>query len=246
MRSNTEWRMWGKCDPLWSVASWAGKEKQSATSWTDEAFYELGRSDWEDFLNLWRQYSNPQGAIVEIGCGAGRLTKHIADHFETVHALDVSQDMIDYARRINRSNVIFHIVEGTSIPVESANACFSAHVFQHLDGSESAMAYFREIHRTLKPGGSMMIHIPIESWPSGTGSFIKFLYKLRRVVISIRATALRGLIRIGFNRSLMTSQSFRPEQLLSDLSEIGFKSLQISIISVRSNGSAHAFVLGKA
>ena len=48
MKSNTEWELWGKSDPLYGVASWAGRERGGENPWTDEDFYALGE-DWLDF-----------------------------------------------------------------------------------------------------------------------------------------------------------------------------------------------------
>jgi ubiquinone/menaquinone biosynthesis C-methylase UbiE len=245
MQSNTEWQMWGKADPLWGVASWKGKERSAGTPWTDAEFYELGRSDWEDFQSLWRRYSSLGGTVVEIGCGAGRLTKHIADAFAELHAIDVSADMLQYAKRIGRPNVAFYLVDGYTIPVETASvdAVFSAHVFQHLDGLESAMAYFRDIARVLRNGGSLMVHLPISAWPEGTGRAIKALFELRRRLIALRAKALRGLIRRGYFVPLMTAQSFPMEYLHAELPKLGFKDVEVSIITTRSNAAVHPFVL---
>ena len=54
MKSNVEWKKWGEVDPLYAVASWAGKQRGQSNPWTDEEFYELGRSDWADFVRHWQ------------------------------------------------------------------------------------------------------------------------------------------------------------------------------------------------
>ena len=43
MKSNTEWKIWGKYDPLFGVANWRGRERTGTNSWTDEDFYSLGQ-----------------------------------------------------------------------------------------------------------------------------------------------------------------------------------------------------------
>src|SRR5258708_2555315 len=94
LKSNTEWKQWGKDDPLWGVASWDGKQKGGASPWTDEEFYALGESDWQDFLRHWRQYGIDTRSCLEIGCGAGRITRQLAKSFDRVYGVDVSEDMI--------------------------------------------------------------------------------------------------------------------------------------------------------
>lgn len=96
--SRLEWRKWGEIDPLFGVASWVGKGRNDAMPWTDKEFYRLGGDDWQDFLGLWQRYGLRPGACAEIGCGAGRITRHLAETFERVEAFDVSDGMVRYAK----------------------------------------------------------------------------------------------------------------------------------------------------
>src|ERR1051325_326677 len=96
--SNLEWQSWGKHDPLHGVATWPGKGKDGPAPWTDEDFYDLGRRDWDGYHSRWQQYGINYATCVEIGCGAGRITCQLVRDFQMVHALDVSSDMIAYAR----------------------------------------------------------------------------------------------------------------------------------------------------
>jgi SAM-dependent methyltransferase len=112
LKSNAEWKQWGKDDPVWGVASWASKRKNGVSPWTEEEFYALGQSDWRDFLGHWRQYESAQNCL-EIGCGAGRITKQLAMSFDHVYAVDVSEDMISRAQKVVESgNVEFSVVDG--------------------------------------------------------------------------------------------------------------------------------------
>jgi len=95
---NEEWKAWGKLDPLHGVATIPGRAKDDASLWTDDTFYELGVIDWNLFRPKWEQYGVNPRTCVEIGCGARRLTAHLASYFSFVHGLDVSAHMIDYVR----------------------------------------------------------------------------------------------------------------------------------------------------
>jgi 2-polyprenyl-3-methyl-5-hydroxy-6-metoxy-1,4-benzoquinol methylase len=97
LRTNSEWREWGRRDPLFGVASWSKKNVGGSNPWTDEEFYAIGQSDWREFEEHWRKYGYAAGTFVEIGCGAGRITSQLSLAFERGHALDVSEDMIRYA-----------------------------------------------------------------------------------------------------------------------------------------------------
>ena len=157
-QSNKEWQAWGERDPLYGVIPQPGRERDGATPWTDEEFYQTGRNDWEELLQRWRRYGVERESCVEIGCGAGRLTRHIAQDFAEVHGLDVAAGMIDYARQHVPANVHLHVTNGTSLPVpdHSVTAVFSVIVFLHFDRIEYAAAYFREMARALKPGGTIV------------------------------------------------------------------------------------------
>jgi ubiquinone/menaquinone biosynthesis C-methylase UbiE len=129
-KSNIEWKYWGEHDLLFGVAAWQGKEKSVGGGWTDNDFYNLGKSDWEDFLNHWEKYGVRKESIVEIGCGAGRLTKHMALTFEKVIGLDVSDGMISYAKKKcqEEKNVEFILIDGVKIPIDdnTISAVFSS------------------------------------------------------------------------------------------------------------------------
>lgn len=162
--SNTEWQKWGEFDPLWGVASWHGKRKQEGFPWTEDEFYKLGEMDWQDFVKHWSTYGLDTTSCLEIGCGAGRMTKQLAKTFAATHAIDVSAGMLEYARsNVQASSVEFHLTEGVEIPLpdESVSAVFSVHVFQHFDSLNNASAYFNQVARVMAPNSSLMIHLPI-------------------------------------------------------------------------------------
>jgi 2-polyprenyl-3-methyl-5-hydroxy-6-metoxy-1,4-benzoquinol methylase len=152
MRSNQEWIQWGVRDPLFGVASWPGHERGGPKGWTDQAFYELGKSDWDDFIARWVSYGVDTSSCLEIGSGAGRLTRHMATTFGHVYAVDVSVDMLDYAKKnIDTDNVTYEITNGQDLPMatESVTAAFSTHVFQHFDSPRHGARYFIELARVL-------------------------------------------------------------------------------------------------
>jgi ubiquinone/menaquinone biosynthesis C-methylase UbiE len=242
MKSNAEWERWGELDPLHAVASWPGKQAGAANAWTPAEFYALGESDWRDFSAHWRHYGLQPGHCVEIGCGAGRLTKHLAQDFQTVTALDVSPAQTKYARaQIPAANVTFCVTDGVRIPLlpVSAQAVFSTHVFQHFDQRTDAIDVLREAHRVLAAGGTLMIHLPLLQLPPLRGSgLIRRLLGAMELAKAFKAATLR---RAG--RPVMRMLCYEKSWLVSELCRLGFARVEFRSFPVKSNQSLHDFVL---
>ena len=242
LKSNAEWKQWGKDDPLWGVAKIAGKQKDGASPWTEGEFYALGESDWRDDLDQWRQYGINTLSCLEIGCGAGRLTRQIAMSFDHVYAVDVSEEMISLARKaIISANVEFSIIDGLHLPQSecSVKAIFSTHVLQHLDSVEVGFSYFREFFRVLDAGGTMMVHLPLYKFPY-VGRFrvlMLFQYAVYRALDNIKTDIRR---RVGVR--MMRWTPYPLESLSLFLSNLGFKRVEFRIFPMTSNGDPHTFV----
>jgi SAM-dependent methyltransferase len=246
LASNVEWRKWGETDPLYAVASWGGKQKNGPDAWTDEDFYKLGESDWKDFRKHWEAYGLNKETCLEIGCGAGRITAQLASYFDNVHALDVSDKMIDYARKHCKPSVIFHVSNGVDIPLnsESITSCFSTHVFQHFDCLSVGRRYFAEIARVLKPDGTLMVHLPVYQWPPLSRGF-NFLHTVQKRIQDIKAMARRTLMRLDIDRPIMRALGYPVNFFYDELPRFGFDDIEISIFMTRSNADPHPFVFAK-
>lgn len=245
--SNIEWQQWGEIDPLYGVAAWKGKARGGSGAWTAAEFYALGQSDWEDFRRHWEHYELNRAACLEIGCGAGRITMHLAKDFRQTHAVDVSEGMMAYAKaHIADATVAFHLSDGVRLPLDdgAVTAVFSTHVFQHFDSRAHASAYFAEVARVLAPGGSLMIHLPVHAWPAMSRLFDR-LYGLRTAVAQTKATLLRPLIARGKARPIMRRTSYPLPYLYSTLTSCGFTDVELRIIAPRSNHDPHPFVFAR-
>jgi len=247
--SNAEWKMWGDKDPLWAVTTWKDKDKTGINPWTDADFYELGRKDWSDFIKHWTSYGVIPSTAVEIGCGAGRLTKHMASVFGHIHALDISPGMIEYAKaRVQEPNITFHLIDGESIPLpdESVTAVFSTHVFQHFDSINTASGYFKDIARTLVREGTMMIHLPMVIWPCvGHQRWLITFYRVLKSLENFNVRRKRRAIRGGGFAPLMCMNSYPVDYFYKVLPVLGFKDIEISIFATRSDNYPQPFLLGR-
>jgi len=247
LASNEEWKKWGEIDPLFGVAAWNNKAKDGADPWTDQEFYQTGSLDWQAFKTHWEMYGVNRESCLEIGCGAGRITMQLASYFNDVHALDVSEKMIEYAqKRITSSSVSFHLTNGITIPLsdQSVFSVFSTHVFQHFDSWSVAESYFAQIARIMKPGGTMMIHLPIYRWPS-TSRILRLVYAGQKTIENIRARGNRLLMKYGLAKPFMRWLLYPTEYFYEVLPKHGFDSIELTVFAAGSNNDAHPFVFAK-
>jgi SAM-dependent methyltransferase len=142
--------------------------------WNDEEFYRSGMITLEeevlnDLTNICQGKDPKQMRALEIGCGAGRVTRAFAGFFGEVYAVDISREMVRQARQAVAgfpNAQIFHnngkdlsAVRlkwwhqfGLGEPLQMDFA-FSFMVFQHIPSRAIIESYVRDVHRLLRPGG---------------------------------------------------------------------------------------------
>src|SRR5579871_6473428 len=96
----------------------------SRSDWSDQEFFKSGeKAIAEDILtdttNIYQGKDPRAMRVLEIGCGAGRLTRALSNLFGEVHAVDVSGEMIARARAAlaDRPNVHLYQNNGCDLSV---------------------------------------------------------------------------------------------------------------------------------
>lgn len=160
----------------------------SKTAWSDNEFFAAGeqaiREDiLTDMINICQGKDPKSMRVLEIGCGAGRLTRALSSMFGEVHAVDVSGEMISQARKslADRANVHLYQNNGCDlsvIPSLEFDFAYSAIVFQHIPSYEIIETYVREVARLLKPGTLFKFQVQgdtmVESHPDDTWEGVPF------------------------------------------------------------------------
>lgn len=152
-----DWDERAKKNAFHYIASWR-KE------WDLNSFLSSGEEDYQRFVLpvLERCKVPPSGRVmVELGCGAGRMTPNFALHYNRVVALDLSAEMLALAGRVHsmKTNILWLRASGTDLAClanDSTDFVFSYLVLQHLPSEDLVFAYVREILRILKPGGAFL------------------------------------------------------------------------------------------
>jgi SAM-dependent methyltransferase len=151
--------------------------------WTDAEFYASGQATFEghiltDLGNICQGRDPKQMRVLEIGCGAGRITRSLATFFGEVHAVDISGEMVNLARQALAGHPNAHIYQNNGIdlsvvPDVPFDFAFSLYVFQHIPSYEIIASYLAEVSRLLRPGslfkfqaqGCPLVEVnPEETW----------------------------------------------------------------------------------
>jgi SAM-dependent methyltransferase len=132
------------------------------SDWNSEDFYNSGRLNvfheiLIDLGNVCQGMNAKEMKVLEIGCGAGRMTRALAQVFGEVYAVDVSGEMIAKAREglADLTNVHLFQNNGADLAVLGEvriDFAFSYIVFQHIPCREVIYSYAREVYRLLRPG----------------------------------------------------------------------------------------------
>lgn len=158
-----------RADELRSV--WDGRARMDAEYYikcdlddrSPQTFLASGVRDIEHFAAPW--FGERREKALDIGCGLGRLTRALGDHFDVVVGVDISDEMVRRARDYDPpvpGNCSFLRVDGTGdLPFddESFDFVFSYIVFQHLPTRDMVVRYLHECGRVLRAGGVARVQV---------------------------------------------------------------------------------------
>jgi len=139
------------------IASWRN-------DWDEASFFESGEQDYLRLVDpiLQKFHFEPASrSMVELGCGAGRMTRSFAERFHSVSAVDISAEMQSRGREYLQSfsNIRWVLSNGETLSgIENASVdfVFSYLVFQHMPAKEVVYSSIREMMRILRPGGAFL------------------------------------------------------------------------------------------
>lgn len=172
--------------------------------WTEEEFAASGEQSVRELILADAARLCPDGdwkakTLLEIGCGAGRMTRPLADVVGAVHAVDVSPEMLAIARRrlADKPNAAFHQIDGRSLdPLrdERFDIVFSTIVFQHIPELATIESLLADAAARTRPGGVLKLQVqgdrPIgapnrDTWLGATVSALDALRWLERFQLEL-------------------------------------------------------------
>jgi len=161
-RMRADWDVRARTEGTYFIAT-------ASEPWTDESFFASGEETAShyirsDMTNICRGRDPREMRVLEIGCGAGRITKALARIFGEVHAVDISPEMVRLANHHLRetANVQLYVNSGADLkvlPNLPFHFAFSFIVFQHIPDKGIIENYIREVHRVLAPGALFKLQV---------------------------------------------------------------------------------------
>ncbi|WP_395333881.1 methyltransferase domain-containing protein [Novosphingobium sp. BL-8H] len=159
--SDHNWRLWGERDPYYAVLTHARFRSDSIEDHRRE-FFEGGEVFVSHWLSQIERYFGalPRGRALDFGCGVGRLTLPLADHFESAVGLDIAPAMLAEARRNSDGRPIDYLLSDDSLSrVEgSFDFVISCIVLQHIPVARG-MAILGRLLDRVNPGGGAIIQL---------------------------------------------------------------------------------------
>ena len=132
-----------------------------AQRYADTFFDELDRKPFDRaLLDTFAEQIRTMGApgeVWDLGCGPGHVGRYLADRGLDVCGLDLSDEMVAIARRLNPG---MRFVQGSMLALPVAGGSLAGivafYAVHHLTRGEILDA-LREFHRALRPGGRLLL-----------------------------------------------------------------------------------------
>lgn len=172
--------------------------------WTPDDFFAHGRLEVDAAIERLGS-TVVKGRALDFGCGVGRLTQALAHHFKRVSGADVSPEMVEQARSLNRcgKRVEYRVnTERLPFRTNAFDFVYSVIVLQHME-PDLQEVYVREFVRVLKPGGLAVFQLPegtdmlhwnrwLSVWCSDRGTVERWLADAGAEVVSADKTCALG------------------------------------------------------
>lgn len=172
----TGWNQAARTDAMFYILTLPGKDEGR---WDAAEFFAHGRAEIDAAMERLGGLLERTERALDFGCGVGRLTQALADHFDRVDGCDVSPEMVRRAESYSDNDRISFHRNGWRLPfdADTFDLVYSMIVLQHLPQSRQE-GYVREFFRVLRPGGVAMFQVP-EGPDSGPGS-VQSMYGVTR------------------------------------------------------------------
>lgn len=178
------WNDWGNKDPMYAILTSRDKANRG---WNEQEFLATGKEQLDHRMK-WFQKNGihiEHGKALDFGCGLGRLTNALAEHFTTVHGVDISASMIEGAKRLcqHREKIEYFQNTASNLAAFEQGAydfVYTEIVLQHIP-PRYQISYIEDFLRLLSPQGVAYFQtIRARGWRSLVPDWIVEKYRARK------------------------------------------------------------------
>lgn len=162
-RLSRDWSTLGQEDPLWAVLV---DPARRGGRWDVAEFLASGLAEIAEAISRLDELGicPRRGDALDFGCGVGRLTAALGDHFDSVTGVDISRPMLERAIQLHADDPCCTFVLNESADLgafedQSFDLVYSSLVLQHMP-RDLAAGYLMEFLRVLRPDGAVVILVP--------------------------------------------------------------------------------------
>jgi ubiquinone/menaquinone biosynthesis C-methylase UbiE len=159
-----DWEDLGRVDPLWAILTSA---ERRFGKWDRSEFFASGRTEASRLLLKAEELGLPERrrSALDFGCGVGRVTRALAEYFESCVGVDISEPMILQAREWHADCRNCEFVLNTEGDLRgfqngSFDLVYCNIVLQHLPSRNLIASYISEFIRILARGGLLVFQLP--------------------------------------------------------------------------------------
>ncbi len=149
-----------------------------------------------------RYRGNAPGRLLEVGCGDGDFLELAEANGWNVTGIEYAPAACDRARqRLKNGTVHCGELKQASLPSEQFDLCVVSDVIEHV---RSPLEFLAEVHRVLKPGGTLFVATPsTDSWSARLLKQNWMEFKAEHLSYFNRETLQTALFKSGFREVIV-------------------------------------------
>lgn len=186
----------------------------------------LGTGDWYRKWAQRRHGLRPGMKLLDVACGTGLMATAAAQILgkeEDITCVDPSDGMLNVARTKLRANFIQSGAESMPVPDAAYDFLTLGYALRHFADLDTT---FREFHRTLKPGGKVLI-LEVTKPKNAVGRwFFRTYFKIVYPTLTRLFTRSRDAQKMMFYFWETMDTCVPPETVLSALRDAGFQEVK--------------------
>lgn len=157
------WDTFGEVDPMWAIYS---EPEKLGRWWKEDEFFRTGEAEIARSIEQLRTIgaSPPFDAVLDFGCGIGRLSRALAAYSDLVVGVDIAPSMIERARALHadfpKNKWVLNQSPDLSVFSDATfSLIYTNIVLQHMKPA-LARSYLKEFFRITKPQGWIVFQLP--------------------------------------------------------------------------------------